>query len=151
MNVTFKQIMTGLRQKVRSTEISCDSTKHPTHRPPRRQYNRYEEQKGLAVKRSAGVALGLNLRECVTHTPPPSANNTAHSGFKTQRRYHQKSKIRISMAQQKVGQKSKNTLSYNLCFITIEFSTMGCRWIPWIWWRDKIIVVKRILSRDLCS
>ena len=39
--------------------------------------------------------------ECVTHTPPPNANNAAHSGFETQRRHHQKSKSGASVARQK--------------------------------------------------
>ena len=49
----------------------------------------------LAAKRSAGVAPEVNLREHVTHTPPPSANKVAHSGFETQRRRHQKSKTGV--------------------------------------------------------
>ena len=40
----------------------------------------------LAAKRSAGVTPEVNLRECVTHTPPPNMNKAAHSGFKTQRK-----------------------------------------------------------------
>ena len=43
----------------------------------------------LATKRSAGVAPEVNLREYVTHTPLPSTNKVAHSGFETQRRRHQ--------------------------------------------------------------
>ena len=39
----------------------------------------------LAVKRLAGVAPEVNLKECVTCTPLPSANMAAHSGFETQR------------------------------------------------------------------
>ena len=31
----------------------------------------------LATKRSAGVAPEVNLRECITCTPPPSANKAA--------------------------------------------------------------------------
>ena len=44
----------------------------------------------LAAKRSAGVAPEVNLREHISHTPPPSVNKAAHSGFETQRRQHQK-------------------------------------------------------------
>ena len=40
----------------------------------------------IAAKRSAGVAPEVNLRECLTHTPPPSMNNAAHSGLETQMR-----------------------------------------------------------------
>ena len=58
--------------------------------------HRYMEENGLAVmlatKKLAGVALEVNLQEHVPHTPPPSANKAAHSGFETQRRHHQKSK-----------------------------------------------------------
>ena len=34
----------------------------------------------------------VDFREHVTCMPPPRANKTAHSGFESQRRYHQKSK-----------------------------------------------------------
>ena len=54
----------------------------------------------LATKRSAGVTPEMNLRECVTHTPLPSANKAAHSGFETQR-CHKKSKTGVSVAPQK--------------------------------------------------
>ena len=57
---------------------------------------RYVEENGLAAilaaKRSAGVAAEVNLKEPVTHTPPPSVNEAAHSSLETQRRYYQKSK-----------------------------------------------------------
>ena len=33
----------------------------------------------LDAKRSAGVAPEVNLRERVTHTPPPRSNKVAHS------------------------------------------------------------------------
>ena len=39
----------------------------------------------LAAKRSAGVTPEVNLREHVTHMPPPSVNKAAYSGFETQR------------------------------------------------------------------
>ena len=48
---------------------------------------RYVEEIGsaamLATKRSAGVTPEVNLRECVTHKPLPSANKAVHSGFET--------------------------------------------------------------------
>ena len=43
----------------------------------------------LVAKRLEGVTPEMNLRECVTYTPLPSANKAAHSGFETQRRHHQ--------------------------------------------------------------
>ena len=56
--------------------------------------HRYVEENGLAAmlatKRSAGVTPEVNLRECVAHTPLPSVNKAARSGFETQRRHHQK-------------------------------------------------------------
>ena len=55
----------------------------------------------LATKRSACVAPELNLRECVTHMPLPRVNKAAHSGFETQKRYHQKSKTGVPVAPQK--------------------------------------------------
>ena len=49
---------------------------------------RYLEEIGLAamlaVKKLVGVTPEVNLRECVTHAPPPSTNKAAHSGFETQ-------------------------------------------------------------------
>ena len=45
----------------------------------------------LAIYPSKGVTPEVNLRECIAHMPPPSVNKAAHSGFKTQRRCHQKS------------------------------------------------------------
>ena len=57
---------------------------------------RYVEENGLAAmlanKRLAGVTPEVNLRECVTRTPPPSANKVAYSDFETQSRRHQESK-----------------------------------------------------------
>ena len=55
----------------------------------------------LATKRLAGVALEMNLREHISHTPLPSVNKAAHSGFETWRRCHQKSKTGVSVAPQK--------------------------------------------------
>ena len=46
----------------------------------------------LAAKSLAGVAPEVNLRECVTCTPLPSANKAAHSNFETKRRHNQNSK-----------------------------------------------------------
>ena len=54
----------------------------------------------LAAKRSAGVIPEVNLRECVTHTPLPSSNEAAHSGFQTQSRHRQKSKTGVSVTPQ---------------------------------------------------
>ena len=64
----------------------------------------------LATKRSAGVTPEVKLREHVTHMPPYSSNKAAHSGFETQRRHHQKSKTRVSVAPQKGLMSSKNFL-----------------------------------------
>ena len=54
----------------------------------------------LAVKRSAGVAPEMNLREHISHTPLPSVNKAVHSGFETQKKCHQKSKTGVSVAPQ---------------------------------------------------
>ena len=66
--------------------------------------HRYVEENGLAamltVKRLAGVAPEVNLREHPTCMPLPSANKAVHSGFETQRRHHQKSKTEVSVASQ---------------------------------------------------
>ena len=61
----------------------------------------------LADKRLPGVAPEVNLIECLTHTPPPSVNKAAHSGFETQRRNHKKSKTRVSVAPPKGLMSSK--------------------------------------------
>ena len=50
--------------------------------PVRRYVEEISSAAMLAAKRSAGVAPGVNLRECVTCTPLPSMNKAAHSGFK---------------------------------------------------------------------
>ena len=55
----------------------------------------------LATKSLAGVTPEVNVRECVTCMPLPSANKAAHSIFETQRRHHQKSKTGVSVAPQK--------------------------------------------------
>ena len=51
----------------------------------------------LAAKRLVCVTPKVNLRECVTHMPPPSANKAANSGFESQGRHHQKSKTGVSL------------------------------------------------------
>ena len=38
----------------------------------------------LATKWLVDVSPEVNLMERVTHTPPPSTNKAAHSGFETQ-------------------------------------------------------------------
>ena len=62
----------------------------------------------LATKRSAGVTPEVNLREHVTCMPLPSKDKAANSGFETQRKCHQKSKTRVSVAPQKGLMSSKN-------------------------------------------
>ena len=61
----------------------------------------------LATHRLAGVAPEVNLREHVTHTPLPSVNKAAHSGFETQSRCHPKSKTGVTVALQKGPLSSK--------------------------------------------
>ena len=65
---------------------------------------RYVEEIGLAAmlasKKVAGVTPEVNFREWVTYMPLPSTNKAAYSGFETQR-CNQKSKTRVSVAQQK--------------------------------------------------
>ena len=66
--------------------------------------HRYVEEIGsaamLVTKRSAGVAPEVNLRHA-SCMPPPSMNKAAYSGFESQRRRHQESKTRVSVAQKK--------------------------------------------------
>ena len=61
----------------------------------------------LAAERLVDVVPEVNFREHVTHMSPPSMNKAAQSGFETQRRYHQKSKTRVSGASQKGLMSSK--------------------------------------------
>ena len=55
----------------------------------------------LAAKMLAGAASGVNVRKCVTHAPPSSANKAAHSGFETQRIHCPKPKTGLSVATQR--------------------------------------------------
>ena len=57
------------------------------------------EQQPVPIKRLAGVALEVNLREHTSHMPPQSLNKVARSGFESQRRRHQKSKTGVPVAQ----------------------------------------------------
>ena len=60
-----------------------------------------EEIGSKAAKSLANVAPEVNLMEHVTCMPLQNVNKAAGSGFETQRRHHQKSKIGVSMAPQK--------------------------------------------------
>ena len=56
---------------------------------------KYEAENGSAAMlatHTAGVAPEVNLGNMYTlRMPPPGVNKTAHSGFESQRRRHQKS------------------------------------------------------------
>ena len=52
----------------------------------------------LAIYTGRGVVPEVNLRECISHMPPQSSNKTAHSGFETQRKCHQKCETGVSVA-----------------------------------------------------
>ena len=73
---------------------------------------RYVEEIGsaamLAAKRSTDITPEVNLREHIRHMPLPSMNKAAHSGFETQRRHHQKSKMGAMVAPQKGLMSSDN-------------------------------------------
>ena len=62
---------------------------------------RYMEENGLAMMLLASLVPEVDLRECVTHTPPPSMNKAVHSGFEMQKRHHQKSKTGVSVTPRK--------------------------------------------------
>ena len=62
----------------------------------------------LAVKRLAGVAPEVNLRNNISCMLLPSTNKVAHLGFETQGRHHQKYKTGVSVAPQKGLISSKN-------------------------------------------
>ena len=55
----------------------------------------------MAIKRFAGVALEVTLRECLSCTSSSSVNKAFHSDFEAQRRHHHKSKSVVSVAPQK--------------------------------------------------
>ena len=71
----------------------------------------------LAINTSKGVTPEVNLRECISCIPLPSMNETAHSGFETQRRCHQKSETGVSVAPKidmcptKIFKKKKKSVS----------------------------------------
>ena len=62
---------------------------------------RYVEEISLTANRLAGVAPEMNPREHVTCMALPSVNKATHSGFGTQRRFHQKSKTGVLVVPQK--------------------------------------------------
>ena len=49
-----------------------------------------------SMKSSVGVAPEVNLRHCVSCRPTLSVKEAAHSGYKTPRGHHQKSKTGVS-------------------------------------------------------
>ena len=51
----------------------------------------------LAIYTGKGVMPEVNLRKSISFTPLPSVNKAAHSGFETQRRYHQKYEMGVSV------------------------------------------------------
>ena len=66
--------------------------------------------KSSAAKRSAGVALGVNLSNRLHAGDESSETKAAHSGFETHRRRHQKSKTGESMAPYKGLMSSRKIL-----------------------------------------
>ena len=78
----------------------------------------------VAPKRLGGVTPEVNLRECISHKPLSNVNKTAHSGFETQRRHHQKSKTEVSVAPQKGLMSSKYCKKIFAVFLIIRI--LGC-------------------------
>ena len=78
-----------------------------THYAERREAHFYI---ALAVERLAGVALGLNLRERISCTPPRGSNKTAHSGCGCQK---QKPKTGYQGPQKMYTCPSKKNLKQN--------------------------------------
>ena len=78
---------------------------------------RYVEEISLTAKRLAGVAPEMNPREHVTCMALPSVNKATHSGFGTQRRFHQKSKTGVLVVPQKRLTSSK-TLKISLGLVS---------------------------------
>ena len=79
----------------------------------------------LAIKRSAGVAPEVNLRECIICKPLSRANKAAQSGFETQRRHQWKSKTWVSVALQKRVMSSKFFLKKKNIIIFCHFVPLG--------------------------
>ena len=59
-------------------------------------YGEWQLAAMLSVKRLAGVAPDVNLREHTSCIPLPSGKKAAHSGFEAQRRHHQKFKTGVA-------------------------------------------------------
>ena len=88
---------------------------------------KYMEENGSAAKRPVGLTQKVNLWEHVTPMPSPSTNKVADSGFKTQRRHYQKSKIGVSVAPQKGHMSFKNLKKNKFStFSMVIFSHQVC-------------------------
>ena len=92
----------------------------------------------------------MNLRECVTHMHLPSTNKAAHSFFETQRRHHQKSKTRVSVAPQKGLMSSKKIkkkeedfwLQWMYSFCSRQWDVVTCAvWTLWISERSPSLLI----------
>ena len=83
----------GIARSALCTRVCCctSPTVRGTSWKNARHFNKYLMP---AVKRLAGIAPEVNVRERTSHTPPPIANKVTHSSCETQRRCHQKSKNR---------------------------------------------------------
>ena len=55
-------------------------------------------RKRLAAMLAIYTGKGVTPKECISHMPLQSVNKAAHSGFETQKRRHQKSVTRVSVA-----------------------------------------------------
>ena len=75
----------------------------------------------LTINRPAGVASEINLgKHSIFSMSLPSENETAHFGFETQRRRHQRSKTRTSVTPMKrimSAQKINNITDHEICRI----------------------------------
>ena len=81
----------------------------------------------LVLYTGKGVAPEVNLMEYISHTPPQSLNKAAHSGFKTQRRHHQKSKTGVSVAPQMKMCPTKFFLKkYEYVFLQLKILALLC-------------------------
>ena len=99
----------------------------------------------VEAKRLAGVTLKVNLRECLTCMSLPSVNNAAYSGFETQGRHNQKSKIGVSMAPQK-DLCPPNFFLKKRNVIYLHYSFIQCHMMKGQFKKSQFIIIKSLIN-----
>ena len=107
----------------------------------------YDQLPMLVVKRLAGVAPEVNLRNPL-HIGEEAHKPGIHPGFETQDRCHQKSKTGVSVASQKRLVSSKKKFSTTIKLLTkqsesTDRSSSGCSGKSWI--HHRVRTYQRVL------